>query len=578
MNSIFKVVFFADLIVVGIILFFHYRDILYFVSIRRRYRASRNPSNYGILVYDLPKRSRDETTIFALFDRLFPGEVVAVNCVRDARALCSLKTKYKNAMIQLEAAELHSRTASTDRTVRTGLHCIPAAQYWCNEQHRLAEKVNTAEQDLDLTAPLTHAAIVVFRSKRTATTAAMTNLWHNNIKYKIKRVPEPNAVNWDRMYITNLTARVRYCAAVGVLLTIAIFWFAPVLVIQSLSNFQELAKLDGLEFLADMKRNVPGFVKFLEGFLPPVLLFVLNLLVPAMFCFVMSFSRIFSRAEQDSTIRNYLFIFYLVTTFLANVLVGSVLGAIDTIINDPSASKVVSLLSTTVPAQGTFFCQYVLLNTFLGAGVGLLLPGRLLLRAVLQARARTERQIRRANAVLSSTPVFRLMSVGLVISLICNVYSSIAPIICIIGTAYFGVAYLCTKHALMYSDVQQYGSGGIMFRDEWLGVIFGVFTHQVIMTGLFSLKGVYPLVILEVLILMGTVSYVRYCRKRFWSVLEHGSLPDQLDAEDEQDSGDSVPGHYPDMYLHPGLKPISELAGTAQILRDEEEPAQKYSR
>lgn len=572
----------ADIAVVVFVCWLLQREISHYVNVRREYRASLNPANYAILVVDIPPEARNECAVRDLFDKAFPGDVEAVHIVRNAKALLAKKQKYLNMYAKKEALELKDQGTVEGDSPQDDLdvHSTHATveSVAAREQSRdrddagdtsdtpsqiddLLEDVRAVQDDPDYCgqAPVTHAAFVVFKTKRAASLASTSSVWRNPSFFKVTRAPEPNAVNWDRIHISRQTSALRLVISLSVLLVITLFWFVPVTFIQGLSNLSKFAEQDGFAWLADFIDAAPGFAEFLESVLPPILLFVINLLVPLIFRFVLSFTRSMSKAKLDALVRNSLYVFYATSTFWQNVLAGSTLQAIETIVDKPDARVLLDLLSSTIPAQGTFFMKYVLLNAFLGAGLGVLNLGRLLFRPVFFASARTERQLRKAGAAMSEYPVFKLYSIGLMVALICTVYSTVAPLICLIGAFYFGIAYMCTKHTLLYSNVYPYQGGGFMFRDACTAMLINVYMHQIVMIGLFTLKATYTLVVISSLSLLGTLYFYFYLKRRFWTISKHGSLVDQVEIEEDREGGDVIPAHYAQLYIHPGLEPIEEV-------------------
>jgi calcium permeable stress-gated cation channel len=558
------ITFFVDIVVVIIFCFMIYKEIASYSHRRRRYRSRPSPANYVVLVMDIPRESRSQEAVRAMFECLFPGEVHAVHMVRNASKLLRIKDKCLNAFEKREKALLLE--ADVSRTQKTHAGCCGMfskpkdAKYWANLEAELYRKARMADEDADFSglAPTTHAAFVVFKTRRAASFASEAQVWKSNSAWKISRAPDPEDVNWNSIPISSRFSSIRRHAVIIVILGFTVLWFVPITAVQALSNFSALSNVGGLKFLASFRNSYPRLASFAEGILPPLLLFLLNVLVPVIFRFLLSFSRVRSLSHMDAKIRNFLFVFYGGINFLANALVGSVFSALATLLDDPKTSQVVSLLSSTVPKQATFFMKYVLLNTFLGSALGLLNVGRLIFRPFFVMGFKTERQQRKSNSAMSDFPVFKLYAIGMMVSLVCIVYSTIAPLICIIATCYFGTVYMCMKHTLMYGDMHLYDGGGYLFRGACSGLLVGVYIHQLILAGVFYLKSSFVLAILENLCFFATIAFTLYVRRRFRPLMKHGSLIDQYEADEEAGFDDIVQANYADYYVHPGLKPIQD--------------------
>lgn len=574
------VTLFSEIVIVATVLIFLYRDIVRYTALRRVYRsdALRNPSNYAVIVQDIPEQSRTLPKIYRLFDSLLPGQVAAVHQVRDAETLFKLKRNYYIAITRRERAEWEFATSDQSLQSSRDLTSEPVPDqidiesnvvetevkvtvktdpltYWRQEQAARRNVVLEKEDFLDENAPLTGAAIIVFTSKRAATVAATAPIWSNIGEWKVSRAAEPRGVNWNRLDISRWTTTIRAYVSFAALTALALFWTIPAGLIQACTSLKEVSK--ELEFLQGFVKGNPGFVRFLEGVLPPLLLFVALLLIPLIVRFVVSFERIHSRPIMEGKIRNYLFLFYIMSNFIYVVIIGSITKKLKAIIDNPTT--IISLLSTSVPGQASFLMKYVLVNAFLGSTVGMLNVGRLLFRPFVMYNTRTEREKRNGDGLFAQYPFSKLYALCAMISLISLVYSTIAPLICLVALVYYCIAYLCTKQLLLYSHRPLFEGGGYLFRDAWTQLLIGLYVHQVSMIGIFGLKRALPQAILAGLSFIATIWFTLYCRNKFWYRSKHGSLIDQLKSDEECELQDRIPDGFADMYIHPGLKPLEEF-------------------
>lgn len=555
------VTLFSEVVIVATICYFLYADIKVFTKYRRLYRADpSNPSNYAVLLQDIPTQFQKSENITPIFDTIFPGQVLAAHPVRDARMLASLKEKYITALSKRERAMLNAElkyAKQNDGASHEGkCELDEDVLRWQTRQDELREEIRVLESDLDVSAPHTHAAVVVFRSKRTATFAATAPLWAASDAWKVSRAAEPRAVNWAKLNISAYTRRIREYISFACLSGLAILWTIPAGLIQALGNFKGISS-EG-DFLDRFVERHPDFAKFLEGVLPPLLLFVVLLLIPLVVRFVVSFERIHSRTLVEAKIRNFLFFFYVMSNFVYVVIIGSVFQKLRAIIENPAT--IVSLLSTSVPAQATFLMKYVLINAFLGSTLGMLNIGRLLIRPFLLARAKTRREISKAERIFSVYPFAKTYALTAMVSLISYVYATIAPIICAVALAYFCIAYMCTKQLLLYSHRPIFEGGGYLYRDTWNSLLFGLYVHQISMIGIFSLKRAIAQAILAGLSFVASVWFTFYCRKKYLVRAKHGALMDLCQGEDDESVSDEIPEGYAELYINPGLLPVEELS------------------
>lgn len=565
----------SEIVVVTVILVFLYTDISKYTEYRRKYRADtkRNPSNYAIIILDIPAEHRTVPAIRRVFDGIFPNSVVAVHLVRDAERLAGLKAKYLTAVKKRERAEWDARNDPDKKRSSVSLSEIASADpdltdvddasrvdlltYWRHQQQKLQKEIEEKEDHIDDIAPMTHAAIVVFNSKTVATCAVSAPIWPNSSEWKISRAAEPRGVNWNRLDITKWTTRIRSYVTFAALTAMTVFWTVPAGFIQALGNFSELARRFPNTFISDLSESNPDFVKFLEGILPPLLLFLALLLIPLLMRFVVSFERIHSRTLVESKIRNYLFLFYVMSNFVYVILIGSVLKKLQEIAENPT--EIVSFLSSSVPGQATFLMKYVLINAFLGSALGMLNIGRLLVRPFTMRNARTVREKRGADGIFAQYPFGKLYALCTMVSLISFVYSTIAPVICLVAFLYYCIAYLCTKHLLLYSHRPLFEGGGYLYRDAFTGLLIGLYVHQVSMIGIFILKLAAPQAMLATLSFAFSIWFTIYSRSAFLFRAKHGALIDHVEMREKEGLVDEIPADFGDLYVHPGMKPVQEL-------------------
>lgn len=74
--------------------------------------------------------------------------------------------------------------------------------------------------------------------------------------------------------------------------------------------------------------------------------------------------RIHARHLVEAKIQNYYTVFLIVATFFTVVISGSIVTQLPEFIENPS--NILTLLAKTVPQQGVFLSNYVLVNAFLG--------------------------------------------------------------------------------------------------------------------------------------------------------------------------------------------------------------------
>ena len=631
--------FISEVVVSVVVLLLLYWDIRDYAARRVYYRsdAANNPSNYAVLVMDIPSNERRHETIFDKFNRMFPGQVIAVHLVRDASQLLILKTRLISSLNRqrricvqhgdddddeaIPAAEdeiepdpiavypltlslsvdnhaLYSqRHISNSRFIRQPEIHLPNQQEAYdrngnngvsptnnrmstsivmsisrlrglegssvqNEIDLARRLIKEREDDIDNCAPVSHAAFVVFRSQVTTTCAVTAPIFPGTGTWEICRAPDPRAINWNRIFITKYTTRVRKYVSFGVLTAMTIIWSLPSFLIQALGDLDEFGNIlarNGILGVYEFVNEYPRAAEFVMSFVPPVLLFLVLLIVPQLFRFVIRFERLPSQVQAEEKVSDFLFFFFVMSNFVYQVSVKTILLILVNM-RDVTGG-VLFILSSAVPKKATFLMKYVIVNSFMGSVVGMLNTGRLLFRPIVLWRAQTDRDKMMADRIFADYPFAKMYSLGLMISLISLVYSTIAPLFNAVAFLYFGLGYLCSKQVLLFSHRPVLEGGGYLYRHTWSGVLIGLFAHQVTITVVFAFKKALAQAVLSFIILMVSVTSFLVWRRRFLSRIEHGSVYTQTETETDIDGcvKQEIPPEFLDMYIHPGLKDVETL-------------------
>lgn len=554
----------SEIFVVTTICIFLHSDIHAYAKYRRKYRSHpENPANYAIIVQDIPKSSRTRQQVYGMFDRVFPNQIADVHIVRDAHHLLTLKKRYISACRRRERAEVKSASSTSCSSSQSsssdasGTEASDDVSFWKSKQDKLKQEVHLREENIDDIAPVTHTAIVIFRTKRAATFAVTSPIITDGKSWHISRAPEPSAANWERLCVSSRSKRIRQYLSFISLTALSVLWTIPAGLIQAIGNFEAVAGHFPDSFIEELHETRPRFSQFVEENLPPLLLFLVLLAVPSVMHFIVSFERMHSRVLLDAKARNYLFFFYVMSNFTYVVIIGGAFKKLKTIVEKPTV--IISALSTSVPAQATFLMKYVLINSFLGSTFGMVNTGRLFLRPFMLAWARTKREKQKADDIFTDYPFYRTYALCTMVSLISFVYSTIAPVICAVAFLYFCIAYLCTKQLLLYSHRPRYESGGYLFRDAWTGLSIGLFVRQVSMIGIFALKRATAQAIVASFSFIASIWFTLLCQKTYLYCAKHGSVLDQIADDEEVGLTERVVQGVPKMYMHPGLRSIEEL-------------------
>eukprot|EP00177_Eucheuma_denticulatum_P000975 GFKZ01001764.1.p1 GENE.GFKZ01001764.1~~GFKZ01001764.1.p1 ORF type:complete len:800 (-),score=119.57 GFKZ01001764.1:2043-4442(-) len=561
-----------ELLNIAIIAYILSVEFRYYSSVRRRYRSSRNPANYAILVQDIPNTSFSDHAVHHYWNKLFPNQIARVYLIYDARKLLANKQKFWNAVTKRERAEWEMEfnpKLNGDRpTHKNGCCacCSPAVdsiQFWSDRQQHYTSKITLHQNDLDPKyTPPTRAAVVVFNTRMAASVAAQTHFASKEREWRVTRAPEPNAINWNGLAVPDWQLPIRNAATVFAAILLTLFWIIPVTFIMSLTNISSLAAIEingdrPFEFLEGVAGWPSAVLGLIEGLLPAIILSVFLSLVPTFLRIFVNLSRVSSNATVDRLVRNYYFNFLIFSNFLFVAFAGTLLTDLQTIIQEPP--EVVNLLAKALPQQGAFIMNFVLLKALSESPQEIMQLPRVIVRYIMRKfLAKTPREIENVDTGNTVFVYLRYYSIGQLIALLGMIYSTIQPFINVICLAYFSVNYVVAKYNLCYSMHNPYEDGGRMFGGALYGLWTGMFLHQLTMIGLFGLNRNPAQSALIVVPAVLSVLFLRYCRVSFDRVVEHGSgIETQRLIEDEGED-DMIDDSLAKKYIHPGFDPLPE--------------------
>lgn len=553
-SSRFWVVVVAEFFTAAVVMYFLSQDYKHYADLRRKYRSTETPANYSIVVYDIPAESRNEQAVRERFDQLVPGRIATVHIIKNPSNAIKFQKKLDNAVNKRETAEYILSTKNKEPQVRPGplgaINCaapkVDAIPYWSQEQDKFANKVSDEESEADPTP----SAIIVCTNKRTASMLVQANSRTDALTWYVERAPEPNAIHWGSMSTPGYQAELRTIAVAVFIFFFTIFWTIPATAIVGLASLKTLSDVPAFSWARPMLDWSPELVGLIEGLLPPVVTAVLLSLIPPLFRAVVSLERISSVGQIEMKTRDYFFMFTLYGTFFVYLIGASFFRDLEKLRKD--WIKIIDLLAAAVPESSVYYSTFIILKclipfTLLHSGLV-----RCVLRWVkLKWLAKTERQKRAARVGGSAFVYFRQYGFGMLTLFLCLAFSSIAPLVNISGTIYFGLAYVCFRYTILFASYNPWDGGGELYPGTFWGTMLGLMLKQAVVITVLSLKKAAGPVIACFFPLIITVCFTFIVNKRYQDVAKHGSL---LDFYEEGKEVNEVPSAYQHVYEQPAGK------------------------
>lgn len=387
------------------------------------------------------------------------------------------------------------------------------------------------------------AGFVVFT--KLSTTHAALQMIHNSKPYvmDVEEAPDPDDIYYPNVGKSAKSRQIGNLVSFALSGILCLFWTIPVTFISSLTSVDSLRA--ALPFLSNILDKNP-WIEPLLAQLAPLLLIVLNMLLPGILREFAKFEGHIASSALEASVFVKMSAFMIIQTFFVSAISGGITAQLAIMIDDPGSF--VDLLANSLPAQGTYFVQILLVATFVGQGLELLRV-RPLLFAFIRTRIGpklTEKErskslheflrplsnpaeFEHAEVLANVVLYFMVMFVYAIISPIINYFMAFCFII--LGSGY--------RYQLIHNYPTTPDSGGKM----WMGFIGICLTCMVIaqitLVGMLALKkATYATPCLVPLILL-TLGFNMYLRIKHFYVTNHLPTRDclRLDREYHVEKG-----------------------------------------
>ncbi|GJQ14698.1 hypothetical protein GpartN1_g7007.t1 [Galdieria partita] len=548
-----------EYIVVFTVLFFLFLDYRAYYQYRIRYRAQERPTNYALLLVDIPTSDDTLELVKECFNRMFPQDSPFVVPVLNFANIEKLHVELEKFLNRKERLEW--RCSRDNPTNRGGERCNTGTSHIFSGANRsrlkklqhfnemirekkiqIATETRRALKDSNAN---TLAFFVIFFHKSQAAFARQTCLFEKTTQWVISSAPDPKGIHWDAFSWSLRSCWLRKCLSIASILVLIIFWTIPVTFVSSLANINTLSHVKALTWLSFITKISPSVVAFLDGILPAVILVVLFSLVPWILDKILLRRRDFSLVHIQSQVQLWYTVFLVVQVFFVYTIGGSIFGNLQAMIQNPS--NIPNLLSESIPKQGLFYMNFILIQGLVGFSISLLLIGRLFVRWFkLHWTAKTEREKDQiiANAI-HAFPYSSHYGSAFIIVFLCLMYSVMSPFILFFGCIYFVWGLCVTKYQLIYVNVSLYEAGGVHFPTVFYSYVITLVLQQLVMMAVFGINQFGPGFLIFPLPFL-TLLYAKWVLGRFGTVSEHGAVITLVDKDDS-----SVPVTYSELYKHP---------------------------
>ena len=149
-------------------------------------------------------------------------------------------------------------------------------------------------------------------------------------------------------------------------------------------------------------------------------------------------------------------------------------------------------------------------------------------------------------------------------------FSSLAPLVPMCATLYFGLAYLCFRHVIMFTTYCDWDGAGELFPGTFWGTMLGLILKQLVVIAVLGLKKAPIPAGMCAIPLIITACFTFIVSKRYERIALHGSILDLYEKEqNKQDIGkqDQLVPKLKDIYQQPAgtIKDYENLNGVAEV-------------
>ncbi|XP_059434059.1 CSC1-like protein At3g54510 isoform X1 [Corylus avellana] len=420
-------------------------------------------------------------------------------------------------------------------------------QVFCEKIRQLQHEIVIKEQELPV-------AFVIFKSRWGAALAAQSQQHSHPLLWITKMAPEPRDVSWRSLAIPYRILPLYKIVVVLSASLLTIFFAIPVTAVQGIAKFEKLKKWFPPAMAVEL---IPGLSSILTGYLPSVILKGFIYIVPFAMFGMAKLVGCISKSKEEIKACNMVFYFLVGNVFFLSVLSGSLLDEIGESFTHPKSFP--SRLASSVSAQADFFITYILTDGLSGFSFEILQPGLLIWHAI---KSNTFGRRGEKNLYLYSLPYFRIIPMVSLSVLIGMVYAVVAPLLLPFLIGYFCLGYVVYINQIedVYDTV--YETCGQYWPYIHLYILIAIILMQITMIGLFGLKAKPAASISTIPLLLFTLMFNEYCKKRFLPSFHHYSIQNAVENDELDVKSGQMEVNYENVinaYCPPCLRPVNFL-------------------
>ncbi|TXG56561.1 hypothetical protein EZV62_017874 [Acer yangbiense] len=543
--------FCAVYIVTGFVCYLLYYEYNYISSQRTAYFYSSKPQphQFTILVRGIPVSagSTVSESVENFFKEYYPSTYLSHIVIRRTNKLRSLindGTKLYRRLLHLQSDPNQEKY----KRLRLFGSKVDLVDHYGKQLEDIEENLRLKRSEVTSAGDEIRAAFVSFNSRYGAAIPFHMQLSTNPTNWIAEQAPEPDDVFWP-FFSTSFIKRWIYKLVVVVAcILLTILFLIPVVLVQGLTNLSQL------EIWFPILKGILTITfvsEVITGYLPSLILQLFLKIAPPIMEFLSSIQGYISHSEIEKSACTKVLWFSIWNIFFATVFSGSVLYQIN-IFLDPK--NIPGKLAVAVPAQASFFIAYVVTSGWTSTSSELFQIIPLLCSLIKRPFSKSTDDFQ-----VPYMQYHREIPRILLFALLGITYFFLAPLILPFLLVYLCLAYIIYRNQFMNVYEAKYETAGKFWPTVHNSMIFSLVLMQIIAMGIFALKKVSLASTFSAPLIVLTLLFNEYCRKRFLPNFTSYSA-EALIKKDRGDQDDATMGEFFDSlttaYQDPAMLPV----------------------
>ncbi|KAK3222963.1 hypothetical protein Dsin_009988 [Dipteronia sinensis] len=541
----------AVYIVTGSVCYLLYYEYNYISSKRTAYFYSSKPQphQFTIVVRGIPVSagSTVSESVENFFREYHPSTYISHIVIRRTNKLQSLINDGRKLYRRLLHLQSDPNQEKYKRLRLFGSK-VDLVDHYGKKLEDIEENLRLKRSEVTLAGDEIRAAFVSFNSRYGAAIAFHMQQSTNPTNWIAEQAPQPDDVFWP-FFSTSFIKRWIYKLVVVVAcILLTILFLIPVVLVQGLTNLSQL------EIWFPILKGILSITfvsQVITGYLPSLILQLFLKIAPPIMEFLSTIQGYISHSEIEKSACNKVLWFSIWNIFFATVFSGSVLYQIN-IFLDPKS--IPGKLAVAVPAQASFFIAYVVTSGWTSTSSELFQIIPLICSLIKRPFSKSTDDFQ-----VPYMQYHREIPRILLFALLGITYFFLAPLILPFLLVYLCLAYIIYRNQFINVYEAKYETAGKFWPLVHNSMIFSLVLMQVIALGIFALKKVSLASTLTAPLIVLTLLFNEYCRKRF--LPNFFAYPaETLIKKDRGDQDDATMGEFFDTlttaYQDPAMLPV----------------------